>query len=111
MKSNKVNHSLDNLAKSVDANNGRRSFLKRATAATLSFTGASLFSVVDAVPTAKVENKSMDNNETPWFRKVTRWGQTNITEKDPIIYDIDWWRNQWKKTQIQGVVINAGHGN
>ena len=71
MKSNKVNHSLDNLAKSVDANNGRRSFLKRATAATLSFTGASLFSVVDAVPTAKVENKSMDNNETPWFRKVT----------------------------------------
>ena len=108
MKSNKVNHSLDNLAKSVDANNGRRSFLKRATAATLSFTGASLFSVVDAVPTAKVENKSMDNNETPWFRKVTRWGQTNITEKDPIIYDIDWWRNQWKKTQIQGVVINAG---
>lgn len=59
--------------------------MKRATAATLSFTGASLFSVVDAVPTAKVENKSMDNNETPWFRKVTRWGQTNITEKDPII--------------------------
>ena len=21
---------------------------------------------------------------------------------------LNWWRNQWKKTQIQGVVINAG---
>jgi len=24
----------------------------------------------------------------PWYRRVTRWGQTNITEIDPVQYDI-----------------------
>ena len=45
---------------------------------------------------------------TPWYRKTTRWGQTNITEKDPVRYDIAWWREQWKRTATQGVIINAG---
>src|SRR5262249_45089212 len=45
---------------------------------------------------------------TPWYRRAYRWGQTNITEKDPVRYDIDWWRAYWKRTQIQAVIINAG---
>jgi hypothetical protein len=44
----------------------------------------------------------------PWYRRTTRWGQTNITEKDPAHYDVVWWRKHWKSTQIQGVIINAG---
>jgi hypothetical protein len=44
----------------------------------------------------------------PWYRRTNRWGQTNITEKDPDRYDIPWWRAYWKRTQIQGVIINAG---
>jgi len=44
----------------------------------------------------------------PWYRRTTRWGQTNITEKDPVRYDIPWWREFWKRTQVQGVIINAG---
>lgn len=51
---------------------------------------------------------SMDQAEVPWYRRVTRWGQVNITEKDPPHYDIDWWRQYWKRTQTQGVIINAG---
>jgi len=35
-------------------------------------------------------------------------GQTNITERDPTRYDIDWWRRLLEETQVQGVVINAG---
>src|SRR3984893_11415480 len=47
--------------------------------------------------------------ETPaWYRRTVRWGQTNITEKDPIRYDISWWREFWKRTQVQGVILNAG---
>ncbi len=46
--------------------------------------------------------------ESPWYRRVYRWGQTNITEKDPVRYDIAWWREYWKRTQVQGVIINAG---
>src|SRR5262245_10713274 len=44
----------------------------------------------------------------PWYRRARRWGQTNITEKDPVRYDIGWWREYWKRTQVQGVIINAG---
>ena len=48
------------------------------------------------------------SNAQPWYRRAYRWGQTNITEKDPIRYDIDWWRQQWKRTEVQAVIINAG---
>jgi len=44
----------------------------------------------------------------PWYRRAYRWGQTNITEKDPDRYDIEWWRQYWKRTEVQGVIINAG---
>lgn len=44
----------------------------------------------------------------PWYRRTFRWGQTNITEKDPVRYDIGWWREYWKRTETQGVIINAG---
>ncbi len=44
----------------------------------------------------------------PWYRRVCRWGQTNITERDPERYDIAFWRDYWKRTCIQGVIINAG---
>ncbi len=44
----------------------------------------------------------------PWYRRALRWGQTNITERDPLRYDIGWWREFWKRTAVQGVIINAG---
>src|SRR5215472_5475922 len=44
----------------------------------------------------------------PWYRRTYRWGQTNITEKDPVRYDIPWWRDFWKRTRVQGVIVNAG---
>ncbi|HEY0248793.1 MAG TPA: beta-galactosidase [Gryllotalpicola sp.] len=37
-----------------------------------------------------------------------RWGQTNLTEIDPGRYDADFWRQRWRDTKIQGVIINAG---
>lgn len=46
--------------------------------------------------------------EVPWYRRAYRWGQTNITEKDPVRYDIGWWRQHWKATRTQAVIINAG---
>ena len=44
----------------------------------------------------------------PWYRRTLRWGQTNITEVDPARYDIAWWRQYWRRTAIQGVIVNAG---
>jgi hypothetical protein len=43
-----------------------------------------------------------------WYRHTLRWGQTNITEHDPPTYNIPWWREYWKRTAVQGVIVNAG---
>jgi hypothetical protein len=44
----------------------------------------------------------------PWYRRTWRWGQTNITERDPVRYDVAFWRTYWKRTETQGVIVNAG---
>ena len=44
----------------------------------------------------------------PWYRRAYRWGQTNITEIDPTQHDIAWWREYWKRTEVQGVIVNSG---
>lgn len=46
--------------------------------------------------------------EAPWYKKTLRWGQTNLVELDPARYDSDWWREHWRRTRVQGVIVNAG---
>ncbi len=58
--------------------------------------------------TAALTASAQNDASAPWYRRVRRWGQTNITERDPVRYDIAWWRDYWKRTLIQGVIINAG---
>ena len=50
----------------------------------------------------------MSTDDTPWYRRALRWGQTNLTEIDPTRYDSEFWRAHWRKTRVQGVIINAG---
>lgn len=45
---------------------------------------------------------------TSWYQRTLRWGQTNLTEIDPARYDAQWWREHWRRTAVQGVIINAG---
>jgi hypothetical protein len=82
----------------------RRSFLKKATATTAVLAGADVVTFAANHPAGDTGY----NGKTPWFRRVTRWGQTNITEMDPQRYDIGWWRKHWRRTETQGVVVNAG---
>jgi len=91
------NSNLDN------QNNSRRSFLKNSILTTASFALADL-SMFAMSPFGT----EMEKPEIPWFKRITRWGQVNITEKDPSMYDIAWWRKYWKRTQTQGIIINAG---
>jgi hypothetical protein len=94
---------------------GRRDFLRLSTQAAGAFglsqaatvlaeTGAKQLSTV--APTATLSKSRILAGE-PWYRRAVRWGQTNITERDPLRYDIAWWRDYWKRTAIQGVIINA----
>ncbi len=74
-------------------NDTRRNFLQVSLAAAM------------AAPAA---GQTRTGRGTPWYLRTYRWGQTNITEKDPVRYDIAWWREYWKRTEVQGVIINAG---
>src|SRR5438128_1055846 len=82
----------------------RRGFLKKAATAALAL-GAADFRAAPARPQPTPPKSSP---ALPWYRRALRWGQTNITERDPMRYDVAWWRQYWKRTQVQGVIINAG---
>ena len=103
MSPKKAKHS-DSENTGQNSNSNRRSFLKKAAAATVVITNTDLFAF--AKKSFVKEVKTIQ--EIPWYRRVTRWGQTNITEKDPAHYDIEWWRKYWKRTHTQGVIVNAG---
>jgi len=62
---------------------------------------------ISAATIASVPGPVIAATTEPWYRRTFRWGQTNITEKDPVRYDIAWWREFWKRTRVQGVIINA----
>ncbi len=87
----------------------RRSFLKKSAAATVVFAAADFAALAaDSMKTGSGAGKADSVGTLPWHRRALRWGQTNITETDPQRYDIAWWRQHWKRTQVQGVIINAG---
>src|ERR1017187_9828136 len=87
----------------------RRSFLKKSAVATIAIASVDFATLAaDATKDGSVSTKADSANTPPWYRRTLRWGQTNITEIDPQRYDIVWWRQHWKRTQIQGVIFNAG---
>src|SRR5690625_1369327 len=94
------------MTNSTSSNTGhsRRDFLKKTATVSAVIAGGNLFTFVEK----SLGNTTESDETTPWYRGLTRWGQTNITEKDSINYDIDWWRGYWDRTQTQGIVVNAG---
>ncbi|MBA2561541.1 MAG: beta-galactosidase, partial [Chitinophagaceae bacterium] len=89
---------------SEHADESRRDFLKQAALATSYLTIFNPFTV----GTNKIAGAISNIPDEPWYRKVTTWGQVNITERDAENYDINWWRKYWKRTLTKGVIINAG---
>ena len=88
----------------VGSGHGRRAFLEHCGQA------ATVMAVVgQGFPiSALTAEQGAANSSVPWYRRALRWGQTNITEIDPVSYDVAWWRGYWRDTHIQGVIINAG---
>jgi hypothetical protein len=84
----------------------RRSFLKKTSVAFAAANFAAFASGASKDDSAP--DKSDSRSAPPWYRRALRWGQTNINELDPQRYDIPWWRQHWKRTRTQGVIINAG---
>jgi hypothetical protein len=82
----------------------RRSFLKQGAVAVLILSGNQFVNAASG----SSENRTEEAKSAPWFRRCLRWGQTNITELDVTRYDIPWWRDYWRKTCVQGIIVNAG---
>lgn len=85
----------------------RRSFLRDSMAAALVI-GAGTSGLHSQKSPSSTRLRQGFGGQVPWYRRAYLWGQTNITEKDPSRYDIRWWREQWKRTQVQALIINAG---
>ncbi len=83
-------------------NINRRSFLGTSLAAV-----AGTYTIANANLLSSVMS-SANEDEVPWYRRVTRWGQINITEDNAPNFDIEWWRKYWRETNTQGIVLNAG---
>ena len=92
---------------SIPMPSSRRDFLKSTMATAALFGTAELVSLAAPVPTSAQDGEHAAV-AAPWYRRALRWGQTNIRETDPPGYDIGWWRQQWKRTSTQAVIINAG---
>lgn len=84
--------------------NSRRSFIKKATAATVTLAGTNLLTYT----LSGCAREGIGDSENPWFKSVKRWGQINITLDNAANFDIKWWRKHWKRTHTQGIVLNAG---
>ena len=86
----------------------RRAFLKKSAAATSLLAGVDLSALTPLLVERRDEPLDAQPANLPWYRRTLRWGQTNIREVDVAEYDVDWWRQHWKRTRTQGVIINAG---
>src|ERR1041384_3925937 len=85
----------------------RRDFLKQIAAVTVA--GAAISPLIAAAqPQAATSPSTSAAGALPWYRRALRWGQTNITEENVTNYDVPWWRAHWKRTNVMGVIINAG---
>ena len=85
----------------------RREFLQTSAAAA-AVLSASPVGAASPAGAASPESAATTDPPRHWYERTLRWGQTNLTEIDPARIDITWWRAHWKRTRIQGVVINAG---
>src|SRR5690348_14808303 len=92
-------------SKSPKMGDSRRNFLKQSALTAAAFAVGDFVSIASTKVSGYMQR---EENDIPWYKKVTRWGQINITEKDPQQYDISWWRKYWKETETEGVIINAG---
>jgi len=86
----------------------RRRFLQKTVATAAVLLGARLIGRAAESASGAGTTNSASSAAPPWYRRARRWGQTNLTELDPTRYDLAWWREQWKRTRVQGVIVNAG---
>lgn len=80
---NKKSKSPNSMIMEMDSDNSRRTFLKKVSAATVILASAHPFTSEGNI--LAEEKGSIDQN--PWYRRVNRWGQINITLDNASNFD------------------------
>ncbi|HEY3824612.1 MAG TPA: alpha-amylase family protein, partial [Bryobacteraceae bacterium] len=78
----------------------RRQYLLATGAALLGGSGA-------GAQTPAPSTRGSASADSPWYTRCYRWAQVNTTQKDFTQYDLTWWREQWKRTAVQALFVNA----
>ena len=62
-----------------------------------------------AAPAAAALATSLLAAETavPWQRKIRRVGQTNMTEHDPAVLDVEQWADYWASLKVDAVLVSV----
>jgi Hypothetical glycosyl hydrolase 6/Beta-galactosidase trimerisation domain len=47
------------------------------------------------------------DSKVPWQRKIRRVGQTNMTEHDPVVLDVEQWADYWASLKVDAVLISV----
>src|ERR1043165_5784524 len=60
-------------------------------------------------PAAAIATSSLFAAETavPWQRKIRRVGQTNMTEHDPAVLDVEQWADYWASLKVDAVLVSV----
>jgi hypothetical protein len=45
--------------------------------------------------------------EVPWQRRIRRAGQTNMTEHDPVVLDVDQWADYWASLKVDATFVSV----
>lgn len=45
--------------------------------------------------------------EIPWQRRIRRVGQTNMTEHDPAVLDVEQWADYWASLKVDAVLVSV----
>jgi len=46
-------------------------------------------------------------SEVPWQRKIRRLGQTNMTEHDPAVLNVEEWADYWASLKIDAIMVSV----
>src|SRR3954453_15341529 len=61
-----------------------------------------------ALPAAALAEPLMAaGSDVPWQRKIRRLGQTNMTEHDPAVLDVEQWADYWASLKIDAVMVSV----
>ena len=96
--------------KNHESGNGSRKFSKQAITdlRILLLFITLIFTVLSSTKQTAQRSGNKTDEDLPWYKTTYRWAQTNFTEDDPVKADLEFWRQQWRRTRTQGVIVNCG---